>query len=685
MAKNFIFLLFSFSLFLQTQAQQKGKDTLIQLREIRIVGYHQSQSLLRATQSVSIIDSTFLKLQSPVSLVATFNQTPGVRMEERSPGSYRLSIRGSLLRSPFGIRNVKIYFQDFPLTDAGGNSYLNLLDAQALEGAEIYKGPNASQFGANTGGVILLNPLPDTSRKADLSIHGGSYGLWQQHLSLNRSFQKHHFQLKQGYQQSDGYRENSKLKRFYLQYAHQHHYHPKAFVQLLNFYSHLQYQTPGGLTAAQAESNPRMSRPATATLPGAAEQRAGIFNQSLFTGLSHRLSLGQRWKHILALNSLLTDFKNPFITNYETREERNFALRTLIAYDYLRDQQRLQLQAGLESGFADSRIRNYDNLGGKKGKSQADDRLGAQQHFAFLKANLDLASRLYVEVASSIHFFNYHYTRYFPGPNGEGEHSFHPIWMPRIGLSYLISARFSLNASISRGYAPPTIAELRSSDNRINEGLTAEKGWNSELGGRWASRDLKHYASLQLFNYRLKGAIVRRLNQDDIEYFVNAGGTHQQGIEWESHWTLWTSPQRMSNRLIVKQSYSYHHFKFSDFTSGQNTVSGNWLTGVPRLTTTHSLNFHYGNHQSLFLQHSYSSRIPLNDLNTAYAAAYHLVDLKTTLPSFKISGKNVEIYVGIQNLLNRKYSLGNDLNAVSGRYYNPAAGINFYSGCRVHL
>jgi iron complex outermembrane receptor protein len=48
-------------------------------------------------------------------------------MEERSPGSYRLNIRGSSLRSPFGVRNVKIYYNNIPFTDPGGNTYLNSL------------------------------------------------------------------------------------------------------------------------------------------------------------------------------------------------------------------------------------------------------------------------------------------------------------------------------------------------------------------------------------------------------------------------------------------------------------------------------------------------------------------------------------------------------------------------------
>ena len=31
-------------------------------------------------------------------------------------------------------------------------------------------------------------------------------------------------------------------------------------------------------------------------------------------------------------------------------------------------------------------------------------------------------------------------------------------------------------------------------------------------------------------------------------------------------------------------------------------------------------------------------------------------------------------------LLDEKYSLGNDLNAIGGRYYNAAAPINYYFG-----
>jgi iron complex outermembrane receptor protein len=39
----------------------------------------------------------------------------------------------------------------------------------------------------------------------------------------------------------------------------------------------------------------------------------------------------------------------------------------------------------------------------------------------------------------------------------------------------------------------------------------------------------------------------------------------------------------------------------------------------------------------------------------------------------------VKLMVGADNLLDQDYSLGNDLNGFGGRYYNAAAGRNYYA------
>src|SRR5690606_14639006 len=99
--------------------------------------YFSKQAVLQLTNSAHTISRSVLQSQSPVALTSAINTVAGIRMEERSPGSYRIGMRGSLVRSPFGIRNTKIYIDELPLTDAGGNTYLNLLDPNSLYAIHI--------------------------------------------------------------------------------------------------------------------------------------------------------------------------------------------------------------------------------------------------------------------------------------------------------------------------------------------------------------------------------------------------------------------------------------------------------------------------------------------------------------------------------------------------------------------
>ena len=82
---------------------------------------------------------------------------------------------------------------------------------------------------------------------------------------------------------------------------------------------------------------------------------------------------------------------------------------------------------------------------------------------------------------------------------------------------------------------------------------------------------------------------------------------------------------------------------------------------------------------------NYTDAIPLNDGNTEYADEYFLLggrlgyrtNLGKTLP--------FDIFAGVDNATGRKYSLGNDLNAIGGRYYNAAAPANYYVGLNLAL
>ena len=115
-------------------------DSAVTLQNIIVTAYENNRKLIDVAAPVSVTGQAQLNRFSNMSILPALNITPGVSMEERSPGSYRLNIRGSSLRSPFGVRDVKIYLNNIPLTDPSGNTYLNQLSFYNFNSIEIIKG-----------------------------------------------------------------------------------------------------------------------------------------------------------------------------------------------------------------------------------------------------------------------------------------------------------------------------------------------------------------------------------------------------------------------------------------------------------------------------------------------------------------------------------------------------------------
>ena len=82
--------------------------------------------------------------------------------------------------------------------------------------------------------------------------------------------------------------------------------------------------------------------------------------------------------------------------------------------------------------------------------------------------------------------------------------------------------------------------------------------------------------------------------------------------------------------------------------------------------------------------HTYVGSLPLNDANSVSAKSYDLLQVKIE-KSFKFGKSVINLNGGVDNLLNARYSSGNDINALGGRYYNPAPGRNFVVSLKLKL
>ena len=147
------------------------------------------------------------------------------------------------------------------------------------------------------------------------------------------------------------------------------------------------------------------------------------------------------------------------------------------------------------------------------------------------------------------------------------------------------------------------------------------------------------------------------------------------------------NPGGAFNQLLLKTAFTYNDFKFKDYIkeSGSANVdfSGNALTGTAPVisVTTLDVGTRPGFYANFTL--NYTDRIPLDDANTVYSNSYELLSAKLGFKHILKNNMQLDLFAGVDNLLDQKYSLGNDLNAFGGRYFNPAPERNYFAGLRL--
>jgi iron complex outermembrane receptor protein len=669
----FLLSIFSVSFFF---SQKKDSVTLIS--EVQIDAYKKSTPFMASTKSVSVVSEQLLSQNTPERMLESVNQIAGARMEERSPGSYRISLRGSTLRSPFGVRNVKVYLDDFILSDASGNTYFNVISPELIDKMEIYKGPESGDYGAVTGGTILLQTRKSDHLSANVSI--GSYGAFNQSFDFSKQLGKHFVEIFQNYYQTDSYREQSAVarKQFFIKDNFQ--YSEKALFKAMISYTDLNYETPGGLTLEQMQANRQQARPATPSLPGAKEQDAGIRNKMLLAGLSHEFNFNQNFSHFILVQGSYVDFENPFITNFENRFEKNFALRTHFNYEKNWNKISLAYRFGFEGGINDILIKNYDNNKGIEGNPQNFDQIKYTSGFYFLSQKLDFNEKLFTDISVSLNSNSYEWERLYPRSQ-DGTIRFKNQWLPNFGITYLLGKGFSVRGKIGKGNSAPTNEEIRSSNQEFNVNLVPEYGWNKEIGLRKQFGN-SIFVEGNYFDFRMKNAIVRRQNDSGQEYFINSGETVQKGVEILLESKNFNLKNTILNNFKFRFSGSFYNFKFENYQQNNTDFSGNDLTGVPRTTINSLLNFTLFKKISVDYSHFYTSKIPLNDANTFWSESSLVGNIQFRFP-VDIDNTRLNVFFQIQNLYNTDYVLGFDSNAFGNRFYNPAAKRNFVSGIQV--
>ena len=684
---------------------QNPADTIraVALPEATVTGYGQRLPLRRTAAAVGVLDARTIQQFSPAALTQAVNTLPGVRLEERATASYRLSIRGSALRSPFGVRNVKVYYNGIPFTEASGSTPLNLLDPALLGQIEILKGPAGSVYGAGTGGVALFGTPAGAAGVSRVAGEAavGSFGLHRYSATAETSDAGGSVRAQYAHQDVDGYRQQSSLRRDVFTLDVRSMASPKTTLAAHLLYADIDYQLPGGLTRAQFAADLRQARSGTATAPGTVAQQASFAARTGLLGLTHEYRFTDKLELQTTLYGSGTVIRTPFLVDFERNTAVGAGGRSSLRYRTALAGRVLRVQGGgeFQASFTDGR--SYQNNAGTPGALRYNDEITTTTGFVFAQADYELPADWLLTVAASYNRLRYRIARVSDAttrPNTyELLRDFRPVVSPRVALLREFNPALTVYASISAGFSPPTTDEVRTSDGSLNGDLQAERGLSYEFGTRGNFFGSRLRYELTVFDLELRQTISSSTTDQGVVVFRNIGSTHQRGLEAALSGWLWYQPQATSGMyrdgskkmlqlekcgLRAWTSYAFNDFRFGSYASGGPDLSGNRLTGTTPHTLSAGLDFSERHGFYLYPNLSHQARIVLNDANTEAAAGYWTFGARggwrRTLRRLEIN-----LYAGLDNATDRRYSLGNDLNAFGGRYFQPAPGRAWYSGAQL--
>ncbi|MBL7744432.1 MAG: TonB-dependent receptor [Chitinophagaceae bacterium] len=660
-------------------SQEEITDSLKTLNEVTVRAFEQNRKSGSTTSNVRILTVSNGDRTNKTSLVNGFNTVAGVRMEERSPGSYRINIRGSSLRSPFGVRNVKVYWNNIPVTDPGGNTYFNQFALNNFSSIEIFKGPAGSLYGAGTGGLVLMNTMDRWQPGAGIEYMTGSYGL--QNIFASASFgkgeNKNHFTY--AHNESDGYRVQTAMRRDNISWTSQLKSSERQQLTASLLFTDMYYQTPGALTLTENEANPKAARPGGGGFPSAAAINAAIYQKTIMAGFSNNYHITSSFRNSTSLYGAFAQIKNSAIRNYERRNEPHFGGRSSFIYNTKLNTAELQLVAGgeFQQGYFNTQVSK--NRNGNPDTLQTNDDVSYSTYSIFVQGDININDKWIATTGVSVNKSKVGFKRLSVYPVTSQKRTYQNELAPRFSLLRKFGSEFSLLATVSAGFSPPTVAELLPSTGVISTDLEAEKGVNYEMTARYHLRHLKLYFEATGFYFKLKDALVQRRDLSGADYFTNAGDVKQKGVELHADYTYSTAGKLIDN-FIIQADYTYNHFRYGSFVKGTSDFSGKEVPSVPSntLSLTGDITFENG----IYVSNTFylSSKIWLNDANTFFAKAYHILGSRIGWKKTVAKKYRINLYAGADNLLDEVYSLGNDINAAANRFYNAAPRRNYFAG-----
>lgn len=677
-----------------------------------------------AGQTQTTIDRSQFENRPSFSVSDVLRDSPGISVKQgNGPRDFGISIRGSNARNGFGIRNMVIFDDGFPVTQPDGLSRSDLIDPRAYGAIDVIRGPSSALYGNYaTGGALNFRTRPGgTIDGVEYGVDGGSFGYLNNYLAAGKKFGTFEAALFASDARGNGYTGNSWFNTQTVNFLATFQATPddRFAVKLIN--NDLSIRLPIRLSLNQFHQNPFQQGCATGATAAAGCGTVALFNNgfngtrdsetAVRAGLGRndrRSIVGGRWEHDFDNQ---TTWRNQFVfddRNISQPTGTTSAIGDFPSYNYISDVTKRGEIFGMDStsyfgGFYNTLTWSSDTRNVMPGGNATLGLLSGNvvgEHTNYgLRAREELKLTQSLTAIAGIGWETTHLkginTAYrYPVPNNpaatrtltSADKEFQNI-APELALLYKINSEWLLRARVATGYGTPQVGNLfvlANGQSGNNTQLNRQKNLGYDLGFDWAPNTALKISLTGFYEFFRDELVTQAtpVGAPNTSYTFNAPRSEHRGVELAADWKFHSGWRFTAAYTYLDQFYTEYTENLTNGTVFSFNRAGNKIPGISpnELTTRLGYDEVSGPLAGLgaFVEVQWKDSFYMDNANLLRAPGYELVNLnvhyKTDLASDYL--RNLSLYLEVRNVFDRTYlasanNIGNSVTALG--VHNPAS------------
>ncbi|WP_065942897.1 TonB-dependent receptor [Pseudomonas sp. 25 R 14] len=615
-------------------------------------------------------------------------RVPGLVVQNRQNYAQDLQIssRGFGARSAFGVRGIKLIADGIPASTPDGQGQAATFNLDTAERIEVLRGPAATLYGSNAGGVIqMFSRNGEGPPRIGAETLFGSDGLNKNHLSAEGAVDGAGFVLDASRMDTDGYRDHSSARRD--QTFAKLNVEPDDDSKLALIYSSLEQngtQDPLGQKWADYKADPRSVTSNALTY----NTRKSIDHQQL--GMNYERYIGDATLQVNAYTGRRSVIQYLSIPKGVPSNERGGGVVQFDRKFYgagVRWMQpiasvpgELMIITGLDFDQSEDSRHGYKNYNGNtlgvKGELRRNEIDTARSLDPYIQANWAIDRwTLQAGLRHSTMELDVD-DQFLSNGDASGSKTYQKN-TPSMSVMYAFTPDLHGYVSAGKGFETPTQAELAYAPGDVegfNFGLKPAESTQYEVGLK-AQINNSTRVNAAVFQITTDDELVVTASKDGRTSYQNAGRTLRRGFELGIESQL--SEQWSANLAYTRLQATYD----SDFSNnGKSIDKGNYLPGVPQTLLFAELNWKPRDWLSTAVEGMYRSKIYVEDTNQERAApGYSVFNWRARFEQ-KVEHWTFHQTLRLDNLLDRQYVGSVIVGDSNQRYYEAAPGRSWYAG-----